>query len=39
MLLQSKGWQQAKLNEEPHHEHMRVHKDAGTAKDKTFDEG
>ncbi|CAL8469907.1 g9449 [Coccomyxa elongata] len=35
----SKGWQQAKLNEEPHHEHMRVHEDAGTAKDKTFDEG
>lgn len=36
---QIRSWQQATLNEEPHHEHMRVHEDAGSASDKTYQEG
>ncbi|KAK9915530.1 hypothetical protein WJX75_000385 [Coccomyxa subellipsoidea] len=34
-----RSWQQASLNEQPHHEHMRVHKEAGAASDKTYQEG
>lgn len=36
---QIRSWQQASLNEQPHHEHMRVHEEAGAASDKTYQEG